>query len=245
MVSRLIHAMRRTGHVGDPPQLRARRVEVAVVACTVSVAWAAFAGLTSLAVGAVAGSLSLLAFGLSSVIDGSASAVLVWLFRAGRDRVGRSPDRHRYERVATRAVAGAMLAAAAYVLAQAAELLATGAHLAHSRPSLVLLAGSLVVLPPLGVVKLRLGRLLDHQALRGDGILSLVGGALALAALAGLAADERFGWWWTDPAAAMLIALVLLREGARTLRLWEPERARNADRAARARSEIELSGSSD
>ncbi|MEY9875559.1 divalent metal cation (Fe/Co/Zn/Cd) transporter [Streptacidiphilus sp. MAP12-33] len=245
MLRGLVQAVRRPARGGDPQQSRARRAEAAVIVCTASVAWAAFAGLTSLAAGAITGSLSLLAFGLSSVIEGAASAVLVWLFRGDRDRPRTSGARNRYERVATRAVAGTMLAAAAYVLAQAAALLANGAHLARSGPSLTLLAGSLVVLPALGAVKLRLGRLLGHRALRGDGILSLVGGALALAALAGLAADERFGWWWTDPVAAMLIALVLLGEGARTLRWRAPERAWHAGRAGRVVAGIELFNSPD
>jgi divalent metal cation (Fe/Co/Zn/Cd) transporter len=245
MVRRLVHAMRRTGRTDDSPQLRARRAEAAVIACTASVAWAAFAGLASLAAGAVTGSVSLLAFGLSSVIDGAASAALVWFFRAGRDRPRTFSDPHRYERVATRAVATAMLAAAAYVLAQAAEQLATGERLAHGGPSLTLLAGSLVVLPPLGAAKLRLGRLLNHRALRGDGILGLVGGALALVAFAGLAADERLGWWWTDPAAAVLIGLVLLREGARTLRMREPDGPWHTDQSGTVFAEIELSSPSD
>ncbi|RAG85573.1 hypothetical protein DN069_11615 [Streptacidiphilus pinicola] len=209
---------------GAPVAVRARRVEGAVIACAASVAWAAYAGLASLAAGALTGSVSLLAFGLGSLIDGSASAVLVWLFRAERDRPGATAGRGRNERVATRAVATAMLAAATYVLVQSVELLASGAHLGRGGPSLILLVCSVVLLPPLGLVKARLGRLLHHPALRGDGILSLVGGALALAGLVGLYTDEHFGWWWADPLAALLIALVLLREGVRTLRPREPER---------------------
>jgi divalent metal cation (Fe/Co/Zn/Cd) transporter len=82
---------------------------------------------------------------------------------------------------------------------------------------LVLLGGSLVVLPVLGYIKLRLARRLRSRALRGDGILSAAGAALAAAALAGLAMDQPLGWWWADPAAASLIGLFLLREGWRTL----------------------------
>lgn len=189
-----------------------------MLVCAGSVAWAAVAGVTSLIVGAVTGSLALLAFGLSSVIDGSASVVLVWRFRrelrgAGRDSRGLA----RVERLATRAVAGAMLVSAAYVAVQAARSLLARDSPEQSAMGVVLLAGSLLLLPPIGFVKLRLSRRLRSSALRGDGVLSLVGGALAVTALLGLAANEELGWWWTDSTAALLIALFLVREGRHTL----------------------------
>ena len=95
-----------------------------------------------------------------------------------------------------------MLAAAAYVLAQAAWALITRAHPRQSGPGIALLAGSAVVLPVLGWLKLRLARQLQTRALRGDGILSAAGASLAAAALAGLAADRALGWWQADPVAA-------------------------------------------
>ena len=79
------------------------------------------------------------------------------------------------------------------------------------------LAGSVVVLPVLGYIKLRLARQSESQALRGDGVLSAAGTILAAAALASLAADRTLGGWQADPVAASLIALFLFREGWRTL----------------------------
>jgi divalent metal cation (Fe/Co/Zn/Cd) transporter len=186
----------------------------AVVACACSVAWAAVAGVTSVAAGAVTGSLALLAFGLDSVIDGSASAALVWRFRLDLRRAGRLVHA---ERTAARIVAAAMLAAAVYVVSQAARALITGVHPGWSVTGTALLAGSLAVLPVLGYLKLQLARQLRSRALRGDGVLSAAGAALAAMALAGLALDRSLGWWWADPAAASLIALFLFVEGWRML----------------------------
>ncbi|MGW1884831.1 cation transporter [Streptomyces sp. NPDC001970] len=182
-------------------------------------AWAVIAGVASLVAGTVTGSLALLAFGLSSVIDGSASTVLLWRFN--RELRPTSPDPRALQRVegrATRVVGAAMLASAAYVLVQGGRSLLTHAHPEQSAMGAALLAASLVLLPPLGVIKVRLSKRLHSHALRGDGILSLVGGTLAATALLGLVANEALGWWWTDSVAALLIALFLLREGARTLR---------------------------
>jgi divalent metal cation (Fe/Co/Zn/Cd) transporter len=207
--------------VDDRPVTRTRHVRLAVIVCGASVVWAALVGLTSLAVGAATGSLALLAFGLSSAIDGSASAVLVWRFR--RERFPSAPSSHdtqRVEGMATRAVAVAMLLSAAYVLVQAGRSLIAQAHPEQSDTGVVLLTGSLFVLPPLGIVKVRLAGRLRSPALRGDGILSIVGAALAATALIGLAANAWLGWWWTDSTAASLIALFLVREGRHTLRTF-------------------------
>jgi divalent metal cation (Fe/Co/Zn/Cd) transporter len=125
----------------------------------------------SVAAGALTGSVAPLAFGLDSVIDGSASGVLVWRFELELRRAGRADHA---ERVAARAVAVAMLAAA-YVVAQAAQSLITGVRPRQSAAGLLLLAGSVVVLPVLGCIKLRLAGRLRSRALRGDGVLSAAG----------------------------------------------------------------------
>ena len=203
-----------------PGAERHRLARLAALACACSVAWAALAGIASVAAGAITGSLALLAFGLDSVIDGSASAVLVWRFRLELRSAGHPGHA---EHVAARVVAVAMLAAAVYVVAQAARSLILGALILGAHPGqsvlgLVLLAGSLAVLPLLGYIKLRLAGRLESRALRGDGVLSAAGAALAAVALAGVAAERLLGWWQADPVAASLIALFLLREGWRTLR---------------------------
>ena len=185
----------------------------AAAACACSVAWAALAGVAAVAAGTITGSVALLAFGLDSVIDGSASGILVRRFR----REARPAAHPGDEQMTARVVATAMLAAAAYVIAQAAWSLIAGAHPQQSALGIVLLAGSVVVLPVLGWIKLRLARRLHSRALRGDGILSAAGAVLAAAALASLAGDRVLGWWQADPVAASLIALFLFWEGWRTL----------------------------
>jgi hypothetical protein len=109
------------------------------------------------------------------VINGSASEILVWRFRLELRRTGR-PD--HAERMAARAVGTAMLAGST-PWAQAARSLIMGAHPGQSVLGLVLPTESLVVLPVLGYLKLRLAGRLRSRALRGDGVLSAAGAALA------------------------------------------------------------------
>jgi divalent metal cation (Fe/Co/Zn/Cd) transporter len=106
-----------------------------------------------------------------------------------------------------------MIAAALYVAAQAVRSLIAGSQPGHSTVGLVVLAGSVAVLPALGLVKLRLARRLGSRALRGDGVLSAAGAALAAVALAGTGLGKWLGWWWADSAAALLIAVFLAQEG--------------------------------
>jgi divalent metal cation (Fe/Co/Zn/Cd) transporter len=70
----------------------------------------------------------------------------------------------------------------------------------------------------LAAAKLRLSGRLGSRALRADGVLSTAGAALAAAALIGLAVSTGLDLWWADSVAALLIALVLIRESVLTLR---------------------------
>jgi divalent metal cation (Fe/Co/Zn/Cd) transporter len=104
---------------------------------------------------------------------------------------------------------GVYLAASA--IAELAERSAPG----RSSAGIVLTAAALVVAPLLAWRKLTLAGPLASRSLRGDGLLSLAGGALAAATLLSVALDQGLGWWWSDAVAALLIAVVLAAEGMR------------------------------
>src|SRR6266571_4269760 len=193
---------------------RLRLARFAVLACSASVLWALAVGIAVITAGAAAQSLALVAFGLDTLVDGFASAVLVWRFRLE----GRSSERaDRVENVALRIVGWALLVSAIYVAVQAISELATGSRPTRTTVGLALAGASVLVLPLLAFVKLRLARGLDSAALRGDSVLSAAGGALAGTALLGVALVDAFGFGWADPTAAMLIAAALAREGWRVV----------------------------
>jgi divalent metal cation (Fe/Co/Zn/Cd) transporter len=110
-----------------------------------------------------------------------------------------------------------MIAVAFYVAARAAGALVD--HSESSTPSvgIVLTAASVLVLPVLARVKLRLAAGLRSPGLRGDGVLSLAGGILAAATVLSLVLDTALDWWWADAVAALLISAMLLLEGTRTI----------------------------
>ena len=178
--------------------------------CALSVTWATAAGATALIAGLVSGSVALIGFGANAIVDGSASAVLVWRFRAER-----SGARHAdaVERRAARVVGAILLLIGLYVVVAAAFALANHSHPKSTPVGAALTAASVLVLPVLAKAKLRLAKQLDNSALHGDGVLSLAGAVLAAATLISLLLNSAFDWWWADAVAALLIAGTLLREG--------------------------------
>jgi divalent metal cation (Fe/Co/Zn/Cd) transporter len=183
-----------------------------------SLVWASLVGLTAVIAGLAASSVALIGFGANSILDGSASAVLVVRFR--HEHLGKG-DADPVERRAGYAVGIAMIGVALYLAVSAVAALTSAAKPETSAIGVAIATASVVVFPVLARAKLRLAGPLGSTALRGDGLLSLAGAILAVATLASLALDSAFGWWWADAVAALLISAILLGEGARTLRSAE------------------------
>ena len=180
-----------------------------------SLAWALLVGGASVVAGLVAASTALVGFGLNSLLDGGASAVLVWRFS---EELRGHPHSHRLEQRAARVVGLLLAFIALYLVVR--SCVALGQHHGPSASVLgvILTGASLVVLPVLARAKLRLSKTLGSRALRADAFLSGAGAALAVATLIGLALSTGLDAWWADSAAALLIAVTLARESVLTLR---------------------------
>jgi divalent metal cation (Fe/Co/Zn/Cd) transporter len=187
-----------------------KRLVDAVWWCALSVAWATIAGATALIAGLVAGSVALIGFGADSIVDGLASAVLVWRFSAERSGASHADV---VERRAARLVGAILVVIGLYLTVAAVFALANHSHPQRTVVGVALMTASVLLLPVLARAKLRLAKQLDSPALHGDGVLSFAGAVLAAATLISLLVDSAFGWWWADAVAALLIAGTLLREG--------------------------------
>lgn len=175
-----------------------------------SLGWNAIAGTVAVVTGLSTASVALLGFGLDVVIDSLASLILVWRF--WQEAHGSTPSQ-KAEATATRSIGVTLLVAGLYLAEQAIHSL-----LAHTASETSIVGVSIAVLsvclqPPLAYGKIRLAAHLSSPALRGDGVLTAVGAGLAAVTLLGLLVNTRLGWWWADPLAALLITIVLLREG--------------------------------
>jgi divalent metal cation (Fe/Co/Zn/Cd) transporter len=192
-------------------RLLARATTLSVI----SVVWGASIASAGLVIAIQTGSLALAGFALDSGIDSVASAVLVWRFQVER----RDPHRAELvERRATLAVGITLVLSGLYVGAQAVRGLVVGTASHFTIPAFVLAGTSLVVLLPLGLMKRAVARALPSRALVHDSFLTLVGAALAGLALAGEAAGRLLGLGSADAVAALLIAVVLMADGAEAIR---------------------------
>jgi divalent metal cation (Fe/Co/Zn/Cd) transporter len=177
-----------------------------------TIAWNGLVGASALVVGLTIGSLALAGFALNALLDSSASVALVWRFRRERsDPVAAE----RLERRAQTLIIVAMLVVALFVGFEAVRALMEGSHPESSPLGFGIATISLLVLPPLGLMKLRLAGHLGSPALRGDGVLTLAAAALAAITLVALLANSVVGWWWADPLAALIIAIALALEATR------------------------------
>jgi divalent metal cation (Fe/Co/Zn/Cd) transporter len=192
-----------------------RRSELLTSALRLSfftIAWNGVVGSLALVVSILDDSPALAGFALNALLDSSASIVLVWRFsRERRDPVAAE----RVERRAQYGIAFAMVVVAFYVGFQAVRALAGGSHPEASVFGAVVAVASILVLPWLGLLKLRVAAGLASGALRGDAVLTLASAALAATTLAAVVLNAAFDWWWADPIVALLIAGALGLEGMR------------------------------
>jgi hypothetical protein len=179
-----------------------------------SLAYMGVEGGVALVAGLVAGSIALVGFGIDSAIEGFASLVIVWRFTGAR------LHSHEAEKRAQRLVAIQFFILAPYITVQAIRDLAGGAHPDASWVGIGLAISSIVLMPLLGVAKQRIGRRMGSVATQGEGAQNLLCAYMAGALLVGLAGNALFGLWWLDPAAALAIAALAVREG---IEAWHGE----------------------
>jgi divalent metal cation (Fe/Co/Zn/Cd) transporter len=190
-------------------------IAVRLVAATL--AYNVIEAVVALKSGAEAESIALFGFGLDSIIECSAAALLLW--RLSVEARGATPATvERTERRVHRVVGGTFIALAAYVTLQATVTLWRREPPRASVPGIVLATASLIVMPVLSYWKLRAAREIGSAALRAEAKETLACAYLSLALLVGLVLNASAGLWWADPAAALLMVPWLVKEGREGLR---------------------------
>jgi divalent metal cation (Fe/Co/Zn/Cd) transporter len=81
-------------------------------------------------------------------------------------------------------------------------------------------AAALLVMPGLAIAKRRTGQALSNRTLIADSAETAFCAFTRGAAVVGLGLNSWLGWWWADPAAALVIGALAIREG---LDAWEDD----------------------
>ena len=170
-------------------------------------AWHAIEAAVAIAAGVAASSIALIGFGADSVAESIAGVVLLWRLSEGR------AQSEEAERRAQRLIGLTFWLIAAYVGVEAIGSLLGADEPSVSYVGIGLAAVTLVTMPPLAAAKARVAHQLGSSATRSEGRQNLLCAYLSAALLVGLGANAAFGWWWADPATALLIAGVAVNEG--------------------------------
>jgi divalent metal cation (Fe/Co/Zn/Cd) transporter len=181
----------------------------------VAVVWSVLAGTASVVIGVRSSSTALIGTGTDVLADMLSSVVLVWRFRA--ELHGGHPG-HAVERRAHLVASLSLLVVGVGVAAGAIAHLASGHGASAEVAGVVVAAASLVVLPLLAVIKLRIAAQVPSPALRTDALITLVGAATAGLSLIGLVLTKSLHWTAADPVAALAIAVLAAATGIRELR---------------------------
>jgi divalent metal cation (Fe/Co/Zn/Cd) transporter len=170
----------------------------------VTLAWNVVGTVVLLLAAVTVGSVALAGFGVDSMIEIVASAVVVWQLR-GEGASGR-------ERRALRSIAVAFVLLAIYIAAQSAVVLISSSRPGHSVLGIVWLAVTVVVMFALAAGKRDTGTRLGNAVLRTEARVTIIDGALAAAVLLGVVLNAAAGWWWADPLSGLVILVYGLRE---------------------------------
>ena len=193
----------------DVGRLRRRGFRLEYATMTWMVAEATIA----ITAGLLAASIALVGFGLDSLIELFSAAIVIWQLRGeitGQDRQTR----------AIRLIGVTFFALAAYLTVEAIRDLATAARPGQSVPGLAVTAAALVVMPVLALAKRRTGQALGNRTLVADSAETAFCAFTSAAALLGVGLNAWLGWWWADPAAALIIAALAVKEG---IECWEAD----------------------
>jgi divalent metal cation (Fe/Co/Zn/Cd) transporter len=179
-----------------------------------TIAYNSAEGLVSIVAGLIAGSVSLVGFGLDSAIEVASGTALLWRLRRDLDRSGRE----QFERITLRFVGGCFVALALYILYESGSTLAGHNAPARSIPGIVVAAVSVVVMPLLARAKRRVAAGIGSGAMNADSRQADFCTYLSAILLGGLLLNALLGWWWADPAAGLVMVPIVGREGVRSLR---------------------------
>lgn len=173
--------------------------------------WMLIEAVAAVAAAVQAHSLSLLAFGIDSLIELISACVLLWRLRVEL-KLGHTFSESA-ERTASRIGGGLLFGLALYVVASAALSVWHGRGQEFSAAGLALTIAAIPIMWWLARRKLATADELGSSALRTDAAESIACGYLSAAIVVGLLAQLLLGAWWVDAATSLAIVYFLVKEG--------------------------------
>ena len=170
--------------------------------------WNAMEVVVTISLGLRAGSLALIAFGLDSVVEIFASTVVIRNLHDDRDDPG---DRRVHRSL--RLISVAFWVLAAFLVVLSVRGLVRGDRPDSSPLGVAYLALTAVAMFGLAGLKRVTARELGSEPLQAEASMTFLDGCLSTGILTALVLNAWLGWWWTDAAAALLVAGFAVNEG--------------------------------
>jgi divalent metal cation (Fe/Co/Zn/Cd) transporter len=174
-----------------------------------TIAWNTLEGLVAVFTGAIAGSISLVGFGIDSFIEVISGATLLWRMSVDAD----AQRREQNEKLSLRIVGICFIALAAYVGYESISDLVSKRQPEHSIPGIVLACVSLIVMPLVSRAKKKVGDSMSSAAMHADAKQTDFCVYLSGILLVGLLLNTALAWWWADPIAALVMVPIIAKEG--------------------------------
>jgi divalent metal cation (Fe/Co/Zn/Cd) transporter len=179
-----------------------------------TVAYNSAEGLISIIAGFIAGSVSLVGFGLDSLIEVTSGLALLWRLHQDWNESRREAG----ERITLRIVGWCFVGLAAYVALDSGWTLVRHAKPERSIPGIVVAAVSVVVMPLLATAKRRVATGIGSAAMKADSRQADFCTYLSAILLGGLLLTALLGWWWADPVAGLVMVPIIVKEGVDSIR---------------------------
>jgi divalent metal cation (Fe/Co/Zn/Cd) transporter len=171
-------------------------------------------GFASVVAGFISGSVSLVGFGLDSIIEVASGAALLWRLHHDLNPC----RREQVERTTLRIVGGCFIALAVYLLYESGSTLIWHKLSERSIPGIIVAGASVVVMPLLAKAKRRVAAGIGSGAMRADSRQADFCTYLSAILLGGLLLNALAGWWWADPVAGLVMVPIIAKEGVDGLR---------------------------
>ena len=176
-----------------------------------TIGWMTIEALVAVGSGIAARSVTLLAFGLDSIIELASAGVLIW-----RLTVEMKHDQDFSEAAEERAsklAAALLFGLAIYVVVSAGWSLWHRQGADFSLPGVLVAIVAIPAMYALSRAKIRVADALGSRALRADAAEAITCGYLSVAVVIGLIAQILFRAWWVDGVTSLAIVYFLLKEG--------------------------------
>jgi divalent metal cation (Fe/Co/Zn/Cd) transporter len=176
--------------------------------------WNSLEALVSIVAGLIAGSVSLIGFGLDSLIEVASGTAMLWLLHHDLN-----PSRRgQMERTTLKLVGWCFVALALYVLYESGSTVIGHNEPERSIPGIIIAAAAVIVMPLLARAKRRVAAGIGSGAMHADSKQADFCAYLSAILLAGLLLNALLGWWWADPVTGLVMVPIIAKEGIDGLR---------------------------